>query len=68
MRTVKEGIIEFVRSLPDDSTAEDILHRLAIRSRVESAIAEIDEGLIVSQEEAERRGEEWLKSPGPDRR
>ncbi|NOZ67759.1 MAG: hypothetical protein GXP46_00590 [Deferribacteres bacterium] len=61
---VKEQAIELIRSLPDDCTLEDIQYHLYVREKVEKGIRAVDEGRVVSQEEAEKKVKEWLKSSG----
>ena len=53
--TVKEKVVEWIRALPDDCTLDDIQHQLELRARVEQGLRALDEGRVVSQEEAERR-------------
>jgi len=68
MAHVKEQVIELIKSLSDDSTLEDIHYHLYVREKVEHGLKAIDEGHVVSQEEAEKRVEGWLKSSGQNRR
>jgi len=68
MADVKEQVIALIKSLPEDSTLEDIHYHLYVREKVEHGLQAIDEGHVVSQQEAERRVEEWLKSSGQNRR
>lgn len=65
MSPVKESVIRMVQSLPDDCTIEDIQYHLYVREKVETGLSAIEEGRVVSQEEAERRINEWLQSLGP---
>ena len=67
MSTIKEKAIELIKSLPDDCTLEDIQYHLYVREKVERGIRAIDKGQVVSQEEAERKVKEWVKSSGPNR-
>ncbi len=62
MAHLKEKVIELIKSLPEDATLEDIHYHLYVREKVEHGLKAIDEGRIVSQEEAEKRVAEWLKS------
>lgn len=62
--TVKEKVVEWIRALPDDCTPDDIQHQLELRARVEQGLRALDEGRVVSQEEAERRMAQWLASNG----
>jgi predicted transcriptional regulator len=61
---VKEQAIELIKSLPDDCTFEDIQYHLYVRAKVEKGIRAIDEGRVVSQDEAEKKVKEWVKSSG----
>jgi len=64
MGFVKEQIIELIKALPDDSTLEDIHYHLYVREKIERGIQAIHEGRVVSQEESEKKVQEWLKSSG----
>ena len=68
MAHVKEQAIELIKSLPEDATLEDIHYHLYVREKVEHGLKAIDEGRVVSQEEAGKRVEGWLKSSGQNRR
>jgi len=61
---IKEQAIELIKSLPDDCTLEDIQYHLYVRAKVEKGIRAIDEGRVVSQDEAEKKVKEWVKSSG----
>jgi hypothetical protein len=64
MSPVKEAVIRLVQSLPDDCTMDDIHYHLYVREKVERGLRAIEEGKVVSEEEADRRIEEWLSSSG----
>ena len=64
----KAKAIGVIQSLPDDCTLEDIQYHLYVREKVERGIKAIDEGLIVSQEQAEAQVKEWLKLSGQSQR
>ncbi len=55
MNAAKESAIALIRSLPDDCTIEDIQYHLAVRRKVEEGLKAIEEGRVVTQEEAERK-------------
>jgi len=65
---VKEQAIDIIKSLPDDCTLEDIQYHLYVIEKVEKGIKAVEEGRVVSQEEAEKRVREWLRSSGQSRR
>ncbi len=57
MNAVKEEAIRLIQSLPDDCSFEEIYYHLYVIQKVERGLAAIDEGRVVSQEEAERRSQ-----------
>lgn len=61
MATPKEQALRLIESLPDDCMYEDIQCRLHLRTEIDRGIRNVDAGREVSQEEAERRVEQWLK-------
>jgi predicted transcriptional regulator len=64
MGEVKDHLLTWVRSLPDDCTWEDVAYDLELRAKVARGMADIKAGRVVTQEEAEQRVAEWLKSYG----
>jgi predicted transcriptional regulator len=68
MSELKEEVIALIRGLPDDCSLEDIHYHLYVRAKIERGLRAIEDGHVVSQEEAEARVQEWLKSSGPNRR
>ena len=64
MSNIKSQVVELIKSLPDDCNWEDIQYHIYVREKVERGMAAIDTGEIISQEEAERKVEKWLKSIG----
>ena len=59
MPTMKEDLIKFVAELPDDSTIDDIEYYLYVRRKIESGREAIRRGEYFTQEEVERRMNEW---------
>ena len=57
----KEQILKLVQELPDDATVEDPMDRLYLLLKVERGLAQADLGKKISQEEARRRIDGWLK-------
>jgi len=66
--TVKEEMKKMLEALPEDCTWEDIQYHIYVREKIERGIAAADAGDVISQEEAEKRVDQWLKSSGQDRR
>lgn len=53
--TTKERILEAVRSLPADATAEDAIERIVFIAKVEEGLAQLDAGEGISHGEVKRR-------------
>ncbi len=68
MSAVKDEVVRLIHSLPDDCTIEEIQYHLYVRQKVDRGLAAADAGRTVSQDDAERRVEGWLKSNGPSPR
>ena len=64
MSQLKEEVISLIQALPDDCSLEEIQYHLYVRSKVERGIRAADAGEMVTQDEAEQRVREWLKSSG----
>jgi hypothetical protein len=68
MIAIKEQAIRLIKTLPVDATLEDIQYHLYVREKVERGIQAADNGCIVSQQTAEKKVKQWLKSSGRSRR
>jgi predicted transcriptional regulator len=64
----KEQVIDIIKSLPDNCTLEEIQYHIYVREKVERGIKAIDEGKVVSQEDAEAKVGGWVKSSGHTQR
>jgi hypothetical protein len=64
MSVLKQAVIKLVESLPDDCTVEDIQYLLYVREKVLRGSRAIDEGRVVSHEDAGRRLDQWAASSG----
>jgi len=62
--TVKEQAIQWIQSLPDDCTLEDIRYHLYLREKVQEGMSAFEQGQVCSHDEVKRRMAEWLKSYG----
>ncbi len=68
MIAVKEQAIRLIKTLPGDATFEDIQYHLYVREKVERGMRAAEDGRVVSQEMAEKKVRQWLKSSGRSRR
>ena len=57
-----------LEKLPDNCSIEDIQYHLYVRQKVENGLRAVESGQVVSQEDAERRVAEWVRSTGPSPR
>lgn len=58
---IKDQIISFIKTLPDDVTLEDIMYHLYVREKIFRGIKEADEGKKVSNETAKKIIEKWFE-------
>jgi len=56
---IKDQIISFIKSLPDNITLEDIMYQLYVREKIFRGIKDADEGKKVSNEQAKEIIEKW---------
>ena len=64
MNTPKEQVRDLLNRLPDNVSLEDIQYRLYVLQKIENGLKAVEEGGTITQEEAERRMEKWLKPVG----
>lgn len=60
MSTAKEYLRALLEWLPDDCTFEDVQYHLYVQQKIERGLADIQEGRVLSQEDAERSMAKWL--------
>jgi predicted transcriptional regulator len=60
MTVTKQQIVELMHDLPDEFDIEKLLYRLYVLQKIHEGERAIEEGRIVSHEEAKRRISEWL--------
>ena len=60
-QSVKDQILKAIQDLPDDTTVESAMERLYVLYKIEQGLEQADRGQVVSQAEAKRRMEQWLK-------
>ena len=63
MSAVKAEAIRLIESLPEHCSLEDIQYHLYIVQKIRRGQADVNEGRLVSQEEAERRNRAGI-TPG----
>jgi predicted transcriptional regulator len=58
--TAKDEIRKLLDLLPDDASLEDIQYHIYVREKVERGLEDIQQGRVMSQEEAEKKMAKWL--------
>lgn len=58
--STKEKLINFIKSLPDNLTVEEITYRLYVNERIIKAQQQIKNGNFLTHEEAKERMKKWL--------
>jgi predicted transcriptional regulator len=61
MATEKDRIIKMIKTLPDDTTMEDIIEAIYVRQKIEKGLKDSEEGKLFTHEEAKERLAKWLK-------
>lgn len=57
---IKQEIIDVIKKLPDNVTVDQIVETIRIRERTFQAIASLDAGIEIPQEEIDQMVDEWL--------
>ncbi len=57
----KEQAIKAIQDLPQNATIEDAMERLYLLYKIDRGIKQADEGNKISQDEAKKKMERWLK-------
>ena len=52
---VKQTAIDGIRTLPDNSTWDDIMYFLYVNQKIDKGLADIENGAVYSQEEAREK-------------
>ena len=61
MMSAKEEVRRILETIPEDVTFEDIQYHIYVRQQITRGLEDIDQGRVVSEEEAERRMLKWLE-------
>lgn len=55
MQTVKQIVHDVASLLPEQATWDDVMYTLYVRQKIEEGLTDIQEGRVVSHEEAKRQ-------------
>jgi hypothetical protein len=62
MSTAKQEVRSLLDRIPDDATFEDIQDHIYVREKIERGLKDVEESRVVSEEEMERRMQQWLRA------
>jgi len=60
MKSLKKNIEQMIRSLPDNSSVEDIQYHLYVLDKIQKGQQAIRDGKGISHEEAKARLSKWI--------
>lgn len=55
MSLAKDEARRIIDNLPEDATWDDIMYQLYVKEKTDKSLAEIEQGKVLSHEEAKRR-------------
>ena len=61
MPTIKEEVVKMIKNLPDEVGYDEIMAEIYFKQKVDKSLKQIDEGKVISHEEAKKRIEKWIK-------
>lgn len=61
MSETKVKAIDLIKSLPDQTTIDDIISELHFKLQVDGGLKELDEGKGIDHSDVEKRLEKWLQ-------
>jgi len=60
----KQAIIEMIKGMPDDVSADDVMYAIYVRQKVERGIDDANAGRFATDDEVEQVMSKWRKSAG----
>lgn len=64
MRREKEEVLEFIRRMPDDVTADQIMEELYFRQQVEKGLQDVASGQVLTHNQLRERIQQWRSCAG----
>ena len=61
MMIAKQKVFELIEDLPDELDIDEIMYRLYVRQKLETAEKDVREGRIISHEEVVRETSKWFE-------
>lgn len=57
----KTSIIETLKNMPEEFSADELMERIVLLQKIDAGLLQIKEGNVLSEEEAEKKLDKWLK-------
>ncbi|MGV3546146.1 MAG: hypothetical protein ACO1N4_03720 [Pedobacter sp.] len=54
-------VIHTIQEMPDEFSAEELIERILLLQKIEEGLGQVEEDNVLSEEEASKRLEKWLK-------
>lgn len=61
LQSPKQATLQALEKLDDDTTYADIMYEIYVLEKIERGLKDVDEGRVVSHEEARSRLSKWLR-------
>lgn len=61
MPTIKQEVVEMITNLPNEVDYDEIIAEIYFRQKVDKSLKQIEEGKVISHEEAKKRISKWIK-------
>ncbi|MEK6693056.1 MAG: hypothetical protein AABY44_06485 [Nitrospirota bacterium] len=61
MTIAKQQVLELIKDLPDEVDIDEIMYRLYLRQKLESAEKDIREGRLISHDEVVKETSQWFE-------
>ncbi|MFZ3063844.1 MAG: hypothetical protein WA277_00980 [Nitrospirota bacterium] len=61
MTIAKQEVLELIKELPDEVDVDEVIYRLYLRQKLESAEKDVREGRLVSHDEVVKETSKWFK-------
>ena len=57
----KTNVIKTLTSFPDNFSIDELVDKMILLDKIEKGIKQADNGKVISEEELDKKIEEWLK-------
>ncbi|WP_443946084.1 hypothetical protein ACJVDH_02955 [Pedobacter sp. AW1-32] len=57
----KTEVLDTLREMPDEFSADEFMERIMLLQKIDSAMRQVTEGKVYTEEQAEQKLDKWLK-------